>query len=220
MTLAVLYEDGDVLVLDKPSGLLVHRGIGRDDVVLVDLVREYTGDTPRPVHRLDRGTSGVILFAKSAAVCAALQAAFQTGHVTKTYVALVRGVAPDDGVIDSAVPRSEGGERVDACTTFRRIEVFETEPRHLSLVEAKPQTGRFHQIRRHLKHINHPIIGDANYGKGALNRAIYERYGLDRLALHASDLELADPVTGDRRHWSAPMPDCLAEPLQRMRSRY
>ena len=206
MKLAVLFEDDDLIACDKPSGLLVHRGIGRDDVVLVDLVREYTGDTPRPVHRLDRGTSGVTLFAKSGAVCAAVQQQFQTGEVTKVYLALVRGICPETGTIDHPVPRSEDGERVDAVTSYRRLEVFDAEPRALSLVEAMPHTGRFHQIRRHLKHIDHPIIGDANYGKGALNRAIRDRYGLDRLALHAARLELSHPVSGEMLSIEASLP--------------
>lgn len=217
MSLVVLYEDDVLLAVDKPSGLLVHRGIGRDEVTLVDLVREYTSDTPRPVHRLDRGTSGVILFAKTAVACAEVQTAFHTGGVEKTYVALVRGIAPDDGTIDNPVPKSEDGERVDAVTDFRRLETFDTEPRALSLVEAKPRTGRFHQIRRHLKHINHPIIGDANYGKGKLNRAIRERYGLARLALHAARLELMDPSSGARLTIAAGMPDDLFLPIEAMR---
>lgn len=217
MNLLVLYEDDDLLAVDKPSGLLVHRGIGRDEVTLVDLVRDYTAHTPRPVHRLDRGTSGVLLFAKSAEICATVQAAFQAGEVEKTYLALVRGIAPEAGTIDHPVPKSEDGERIDAITEFRRLEVFEAEPRTLSWVEARPHTGRFHQIRRHLKHIDHPIIGDANYGKGKLNRAIRERYGLARLALHALALELTHPKKGTRLVLRADVPPCLADPIERMR---
>lgn len=217
MTLVVAYEDEALLVVDKPSGLLVHRGIGRAEEVLVDLVRAYTAQAARPVHRLDRGTSGLVMFAKSAEVAAQLQAAFQAEQVTKVYLALVRGVCPAAGVIDHPVPRDEGGERVDAVTRFERVEVFETEPRHLSLVRAWPETGRFHQIRRHLKHIDHPLIGDANYGKGALNRAIRDAYGLDRLALHAERLTFAHPSSGELVELTAPLPPCFAEPLERMR---
>lgn len=215
MTLSILHEDDELLVIDKPSGLLVHRGIGRAEEVLVDYVRDYLDDTPRPVHRLDRGTSGVILFAKSREAAARLQADFQEGRVTKQYLALVRGVAPESGEIDNPVPRTEKGERVPAQSSFERIEIFEAEPRHLSLVRVQPHTGRFHQIRRHLKHIDHPLIGDANYGKGKLNRAIRERYGLSRLALHAERLIV--PGADGPLEFASAMPDDFAGPLARMR---
>ena len=141
---------------------------------------------------------------------------FEDGTVEKRYLALVRGVAPDEGRIDQPIPRRENGPRVPALTEFRRVAQAPTEPRHVSLVEAIPRTGRLHQVRRHLKHIDHHVIGDANYGKGAVNRALAERYGLRRMALHATSLTFRHPVGGHDETVTAPLPSDLAEPLARM----
>lgn len=193
--LEILFEDDDLLVLNKPSGMLVHRGMDNDPVTVVDLVAAHLQTKKTyPLHRLDRGTSGVLLFAKSGEIAATLQQQFTEHTITRQYIALVRGEFPDKIRVDHPVPKGEGKERVDALTDFERIRVFEVEPRTLSLVRATPHTGRFHQIRRHLKHLSHPIIGDANYGKGALNREFCARYGLCRLALHAELLVFSHPV--------------------------
>ncbi len=217
MSLSIIFEDDALLVVDKPSGLIVHRGMARDDVTMVDLVRDYLDAPARPAHRLDRQTSGVLLFAKSSEAAAALRDAFDAGAVDKTYLALVRGVPKTaGGHIDHPIPRSEGGERVEAQTDWELIESAATEPRHVSLVRAHPRTGRFHQVRRHLKHIDHPILGDANYGKGKLNRAFREKYGLERLALHAAELVCVHPRTGESCNFTASVPADLAEPLSRM----
>jgi tRNA pseudouridine65 synthase len=212
-----LFEDDVILAMDKPSGMIVHRGWGWDDVVLVDLVREISGEGKvHPVHRLDRGTSGVVLFARGSEIAAKIQACFESGRVVKRYLALVRGVAPDHGEIDHPIPRKKKGPRVEAQTAFRRLASAETEPRHVSLVEAFPKTGRLHQVRRHLKHIDHPIIGDANYGKGQINREMAERYGLERLALHAASLRFEHPITGAPVEIQSPIPIDLHAPLERM----
>lgn len=217
----VLWEGLDALVVAKPAGMLVHRGWDRDDTTLVDLVRDHLGvATVHPVHRLDRGASGALIFAKNPAAARALQAQFDADSpgkgVEKTYLVLVRGVAPDAGTIDHPIPRKEGGERVDARSHFRRLAHAETSPRHTSLVAVSTESGRLHQVRRHMKHIDHPLIGDSNYGKGPLNRALREAYGLDRLALHAWRLAFDDLATGLRHAIVAPIPDDLAAPLARM----
>ncbi len=215
-TPTVLYRDDALLAVDKPSGLLVHRGWGRDEVVLVDRVREITGlNKVHPLHRLDRQTSGVVLFALTAAAARALGGEFEAGRVEKRYLALVRGRTPDAGIIDHPIPRREGGPRVDAVTAFERLHTLPAEPRTVSWVVARPRTGRLHQVRRHLKHISHPIIGDANYGKGPLNRAVRDRYGLCRLALHAASVALDHPDAG-RIVIRAPIPEDLAAPLAAM----
>jgi len=213
----VVYRDDRFWAVAKPSGLLVHRGWGNDPVTLVDLVRDLLGPGKvHPLHRLDRGASGIVLFALDPETAAGMREPFETGAVEKRYLALVRGVAPEEGVVDHPIPRREGGPRVRSVTTYRRISVAEIEPRHVSLVEATPRTGRLHQVRRHLKHIDHPIIGDANYGKGALNREFSDRFGLSRLALHAAEISFSCPWTGEIVRATAPAPEDLTGPLGRI----
>ncbi len=208
----ILHHDAFLVVTNKPAGLLVHRGWGQDDEVAVTLARRATGSFVYPVHRLDRGASGALVFALSSEVAALLHAAFEDGRVEKRYLAAVRGVAPSERVIDHPIPRREDGPRVPAVTEVRRLSSGD----HVSLVEARPRSGRLHQVRRHLKHIAHPILGDANYGKGALNRALRETVGLARLALHASGLRFTHPVTGALVDVEAPLPDDLREPLEKL----
>jgi tRNA pseudouridine65 synthase len=210
--LAVLHADEHLAVVDKPSGLLVHRGWDDDEEVLVTLARRALGRFVYPVHRLDRGASGALAFALSADVARLLHEMFEDGRVEKTYLAAVRGVAPAELVIDHPIPRREGGPRVPAVTAIRRLAAGDG----VSLVEARPATGRLHQVRRHLKHVSHPILGDANYGKGALNRRLREEVGLARLALHAAALRFVHPVTGAPVEVSAPLPEDLAGPLARL----
>ena len=212
--LPVLYRDDRLLAVDKPSGLLVHRGWGSDRVTALDLARRIAGRRVHPVHRLDRGTSGVLVFALDAEAARRLGEAFTDGGVDKVYVALVRGRAPEEIVIDHPIPRTAGGPRVPAVTVVRRLAVAEPEPGRLySLVEARPATGRLHQVRRHLKHAAHPVVGDVEYGKGEHNRFFRERFGLHRLALHALALALPHPGTGERLRIAAPVPADLASPL-------
>lgn len=208
----ILHRDDDLVIVNKPSGLLVHRGWDNDDVVMMTLVRDALGMYIYPIHRLDRGASGALVFALSAEAARSLCAAFERGQVEKRYLALVRGIPPEHGVIDHPIPRKPGGERVPAVTEVRRLAVYG----RYSLVEAVPRTGRLHQIRRHLKHIACPLIGDVNYGKGEHNRLFRERYGLTRLALHAASLTVPHPSDGRPIRADAPMPADLAEPIARL----
>lgn len=208
----ILWQDANYVAIDKPSGLAVHRGLCADPITALEKTRDTVGKWVYPVHRLDRATSGVLLFALSSEAARDLQAQFECGEIKKRYWALVRGVAPEEGSIDYAIPRCEGGPRVDARTTFRRLWAGP----HVSLVEAYPQTGRFHQIRRHMKHIHHPLIGDANYGKGALNRMYREEFGLARLALHAASLTFDHPKTTERITIESVLPDDLQQPFTRL----
>ena len=213
----VLYRDEHLLAVDKPSGLLVHRGWDSDPVTLVDLVREMLGaGKVHPLHRIDRGASGIVLFALDPGVAADMREPFEHGGVEKRYLALVRGVVHGKGVIDHPIPRREGGPRVDSATEYGVLITAATEPRHVSLVEARPLTGRLHQVRRHLKHIDHPVIGDANYGKGDLNRALADRYGIRRLALHASRLSFEHPRTRERVVIASNLPPDLHTPFASM----
>jgi tRNA pseudouridine65 synthase len=210
--LPLLYGDDRLIAVAKPSGLAVHRGASRERVVALALARDLAGRHVYPVHRLDQATSGVLLFALDPEAARRLQEQLAAGTVRKRYLALVRGITPAEGVIDHPIPREDDGPRVPALTEYRRLGTFE----RYSLVEAIPKTGRRHQIRRHLKHINHPLIGDVRYGKGEHNRLFRERFGLHRLALHALEITFAHPEDGRRLCIAAPVPEDLAGPLRAM----
>lgn len=173
------------------------------------LLRDQLGQWVYPVHRLDRATSGVLLFALSSEAAAAVSRLFAEGTVEKTYYALVRGVTEPGGRIDHPVPGDEDGARVPAVTNYLKL----WDNGKYSLVEARPETGRYHQIRRHLKHLSHPLIGDVRYGKGEHNRYFREHYQLGRLALHARRLSLVHPDRGEKWELIAPLPEDLRGPL-------
>ncbi len=210
--LPLLYRDDRLIAVAKPSGLPVHRGWSRERTVALTLARDRLGRHVYPVHRLDQGTSGVLLFALDREAARSLQEQLAAGTVRKRYLALVRGITPAEGVIDHPIPREDGGPRVPAVTEYRRLGIFE----RYSLVEAVPKTGRRHQIRRHLKHIDHPLIGDVRYGKGEHNRLFRERFGLHRLALHALEITFVHPDDGRLLSIAAPVPEDLAGPLRAM----
>ena len=195
----------------KPSGLLVHRGWDNDRDVLMTRIRDAIGSKVYPLHRLDRGASGVVLFALSSQSASAMGALFQARAIDKHYLALVRGASPVAAVIDQPIPRTEGVDRVASVTEIARI----LQLGRYALVLARPLSGRLHQIRRHLKHVSCPLIGDVRYGKGEHNRLFRERYGLHRLALHALSIAFTHPVTGERLCLRAPVPADLREPLER-----
>lgn len=200
--LAILFDDAHLVAIDKPAGALVHRGWGDDAVPILQMLREQIGQRLYPVHRLDRATSGVLLFAKSSAVARDVQAQFSSRAVEKSYVALCRG--HDAGLVrvDHPLAKEKGAERKPSVTTFRML----GHSGRYGLFEARPETGRLHQIRRHLKHASHPIIGDVRYGKGEHNRIFRERYNFGRLALHCSRLALLHPRTGAQVQIRAALP--------------
>ncbi len=210
--LPILHRDDDLVVVHKPSGLSVHRGWDRDRDVALQRIRNQIGRRVFPVHRLDRATSGVLLFALHPQAARQLQESFAEQRVVKRYLLLVRGIPPESGVIDHPVPKSLGGERVPAVTEFRRLDTFE----RYALLEAKPRSGRLHQIRRHFKHLSHPLIGDVRYGKGDQNRLFRQRFDLHRLALHAWRLEVPHPTTGEAMEFVAEVPADLAVPWRLM----
>lgn len=207
----LLFVDEHLVVANKPSGLLVHRGWDNDDDVAMFRVRDALGQHVYPVHRLDRGTSGALVLARTREMAASLARMFEAGQIEKRYWALVRGMPPDDGVIDYPIQRVEDGPRVPAVTAFRVLGRSTVD--RCSLVEALPKTGRLHQIRRHLRHINHPLVGDVKHGSGPINRHYRAHYNLHRLALHATSIAFAHPATGETLSVSAPLPDDFALPL-------
>lgn len=219
--LALLHQDDDVVAIDKPSGLIVHRGWADDADSVLSLLHAQLGRMVYPVHRLDRGTSGVLVLALSPDSARALGGSFEAGTVSKRYLALVRGVPREAaGRIDHPIPRSEDGPRVPAATRWRTLAAsppmeLPDSPRtvRFSLIEAWPETGRLHQVRRHLKHLGHPVIGDANHGRGDLNRLLAARVGLRRLALHAATLAFPHPGSGTTLTLSAPLPEELTTPF-------
>ena len=209
----VLYRDDALVVVDKPSGLSVHRGDDQGSTFALNLTRNAIGQWVYPVHRLDRATSGVLVFALSSEHARTLQDSFSTRTVHKTYLALVRGTPPECGVIDSSMAKREGGPDVESVTEYETLFVSDV---RLSLVEARPRTGRRHQIRRHLRRIDHPIAGDVKYGNGADNRRYRAELGLYRLALHAKRLSFVHPTSGARVSFESAMPEDLAGPLRRI----
>lgn len=213
----VLHLDEDTLVLFKPSGMLVHRGWGKADLVLVDCAREYTqGGLAHPIQRLDRGASGPVLFARSAQAARRLSQWAEQGDCRKRYLALVRGLTPESLEIDHPMTRRVDGPELAARTEFRRVASVDTDPRTVSLIDVSPLTGRLHQIRRHLKHANHPLIGDVNYGRGDLNRAFRACYGLNRLALHAWQWKVENQASDICLGGIVPIPKDFELPLAKM----
>lgn len=213
--LVELYRDQWLLAVHKPAGLLVHRSpIDKHET---EFALQYAralngGEHVYPVHRLDRPTSGVLLFARDPETARLVGQAMMAGEVEKTYLAMVRGWAPESGVIDHPLKDEPEDRRLrvteqpmrEALTHFRRLATTEIPvaierypTSRYSLVELYPKTGRKHQLRRHMKHINHPIIGDANHGRGRHNRYFAERFGEGRLMLAGTRLSLSHPISGE-----------------------
>ena len=212
--------------MDKPPGLLVHRtGLDAGETrFALQMLRDQLGRPVWPVHRLDKGTSGVLLFALDADTASALGRRFELGEgLTKTYQAMVRGWPAPEGTVDHPLRRLDEDARAGrqesqaALTRWRRLEIFDLPlvqgrfaTTRCALLELRPETGRRHQLRRHMKHIAHPILGDATHGKGPLNRAVAAHLGRQRLWLHATALDLGHPVDGrPLRITAAPGPEWL-----------
>jgi tRNA pseudouridine65 synthase len=221
--LDILYLDDYLAIVNKPAGWLVHRtplDKGETRFVLQTL-RDQIGQHVWPVHRLDKGTSGVLLFALDADTARTLGQVFESGEgLQKTYRAVVRGWPAVSGLIDHPLKRMPDDMRTERLevqpaqsrfTTLRHFELPLPQQGFASTrcaeVTLEPLTGRRHQLRRHMKHIAHPIIGDATHGKGPLNRAVADLVGLQRLWLHATRLQLAHPVSALPLVIEAPLPD-------------
>jgi tRNA pseudouridine65 synthase len=230
--LRILYRDECLIAVDKPSGLLVHRSdIDRHETrFAVQLLRDQIGRRVHPVHRLDKGTSGVLLFAIDAESAREVGAQFQHGAVRKRYLAIVRGWPPTTGVIDHALSRrfDDYGRKLDsrgtsealpAITEYRclgtvelPVQVVDRYPSsRYALLELVPKTGRQHQLRRHMKHIAHPIIGDATWGKGVHNRFFQQRFGCGRLLLACTGMQLRHPQDGRVLSIAAPLEENFAD---------
>ena len=225
--LDILYRDDFLVAINKPAGLLVHRSdIDRHETrFAVQLLRDQIGQRVHPLHRLDKGTSGVLLFALDSASAREVGGQFERNEIGKRYLAIVRGWPPEAGVIDHALSRQfddygrkfsadSPTEALPAVTGYRRLATVELPDAvdryptaRYALVELLPKTGRQHQLRRHLKHIAHPIIGDATWGKGIHNRFFQQRFGCGRLLLACTGIELRHPQDGRTLTIAAPPGD-------------
>lgn len=228
--LDILYRDDWLVAVHKPCGLLVHRSnIDRHETrFAVQSLRDQIGQRVFPLHRLDKATSGVLLFALDADSAREVGLQFESGTVHKRYLAVVRGWPPQAGVIEHALSRQcdDYGRKfamdnppaaLPAVTEYRRlasVELPEAVDRYLTsryaLLALIPQTGRQHQLRRHLKHIAHPIVGDATWGKGVHNRYFQQRFGCRRLLLACTGLDVHHPRDGRLISITAPLEDSFA----------
>lgn len=213
MTFSIRFQDRWLCAIDKPAGLMVHRStLGSDRQFALQMLRDQIGRRVWPVHRLDRATSGVLLFALDRETAAALGRQFMAHAVDKRYLAVARGWTDDKGTIDHPLPRRRGESKRPARTRYRTLARCELpvalEPHdsvRYSLVEVRPESGRMHQIRRHFKHISHHLIGDTTYGDGRHNRVFRQHLGCHRLLLHASRLALDHPWEGRPLQLVAPL---------------
>ncbi|PNV82233.1 MAG: tRNA pseudouridine(65) synthase TruC [Sulfurimonas sp.] len=222
--LEILYRDEYLVAINKPSGLLVHRSpIDRHETEFaVQILRDQIGQFVYPVHRLDKPTSGVLLFALDKESAKLMSEQFRSRESKKSYLAVVRGYIDESGVIEHALSvkldkiadkdSSNDKEAQEATTHYRRVATVEIpfavgkyDKTRYSLVSLEPQTGRKHQLRRHMKHISHHILGDTKYGRGEHNKLIREEFNCHRMLLHASSLQIKHPYTNDTLIIKAPL---------------
>lgn len=215
LALPIVYQDPDYVAVDKPHGLLVHRThlSGSRDAVLQRL-RNQLGQRVYPVHRLDRPTSGVLIFGLNPDAARALAALFEQRQVHKHYLAICRGWLPEAGLIDYPIRDGNHGEPQEAITRYRRRDTVELPipvgpypAARYSLVDVWPETGRMHQIRRHFAHIRHPLIGDTTHGEGRQNRLLRRHFQCHHLLLRADRLSFRHPLSGIDTRIDAPLPD-------------
>ncbi len=206
----ILYQSDDLVAIDKPSGIKVHRGVfdPPGEAFVLQRLRDQIGKRLYPVHRLDRPTSGVLVFALTPGAARSLAKSFARQKVRKTYLAVVRGYTAEKGEVAQPLikdPRQKDAHarRQAALTHYVRLDITELpiavgryDTSRYSLVKVMPKTGRMHQIRRHLCHLAHPVIGDRQYGDNKHNRSFKMRWQCERLLLAATELTL--PLPGSR----------------------
>ena len=217
MMLEILYQDAYLVAVNKPAGMLVHRSwLDRHETQFVmQTLRDQIGQYVFPIHRLDRPTSGVLLFALNSEMANLLCLQFEEKTVEKSYLAVVRGYLTGSAQIDYPLKiqldkiadkfAQEDKEQQSAVTNYTGLQTVEMpwaigkyQTARYSLVRLMPQTGRKHQLRRHMKHIFHPILGDTQYGDLHQNRGLSEKTGVSRLMLHAETLSFDHPITQER----------------------
>lgn len=213
MKLPILFETESLIAINKPNGLLVHRSPIAKDVTTfaVQLLRDQINQHVTPIHRLDRKTSGVLLFAKQNEMVAPMQEALKTAQ--KRYLAIVRGHFPEEITVNHAL-LNEKNKLQEAETVFRCLEQVtlplpfgKHQTSRYSFIEAFPKTGRMHQIRKHCNHLRHPIIGDRPHGCNKQNKLFLEKWGFSTMLLHARSLELVLPGSKEVVFVEAPLPE-------------
>ena len=216
MKLSIIYQDEYLVAVYKPPGLLVHRSLidKHETQFAMQMVRDQIGQHVFPVHRLDRPTSGVLLFALSSEIARELTEQFTQQQVNKVYYAVVRGYTDDEGLIDYALKEKldkiadkmadKDKPAQEAQTYYQTLSRFELPHpvgryacARFSLVRLEPKTGRKHQLRRHMSHISHPIVGDTTHGDGKQNKFARQLYAFNGLALTCNQLTLKHPVSGE-----------------------
>jgi tRNA pseudouridine65 synthase len=226
--LNVIYEDEDYIIIDKPAGVLVHKtSIAKEEqkLIAVQILRDQIGCRVYPLHRIDRPTTGILVFAKSSEAAGLFQPLFPTDAVKKKYLAVVRGFMPEiPGTIDSPLKKDLHGELQEARTEYSLISKSEipysSSPRYktsrYSLIRAYPITGRMHQIRRHMAHLRHYIIGDTTHGDNKQNNFFRAQFDLNNLLLHAFQLDFIHPKKQIPISVTAPLPSHFLEILKKL----
>lgn len=215
--LDILFEDEQLIIIDKPAGLLVHRtrqAFGEDENALIQL-RDQIGSWVSPVHRLDRATSGILLFAKNEDVLPSLKAIFMEREIKKNYLTIVRGIPSEkEGLIDHPLHSERSNRLQEAQTKYRVLAESEIPynstgrypTSRYSLLEMDLLTGRTHQIRRHLAHIRHYIIGDKKHGDNKQNIFFEKQFALQNLLLHSWKLSFSHPISNKKITLTCPPP--------------
>ncbi|MBC8054286.1 MAG: pseudouridylate synthase [Sphingobacteriaceae bacterium] len=211
--LQILFRDDYLIAINKPHDLLVHRSRIAMDVgeFALQILRDQINHWVNPVHRLDRKTGGVLLFALDKETEISVQHLFAENKISKKYLAIVRGHTPDNGEIDYPLRKENGvlQEAFTRYTTLKRTELNIAFGAHqtsrYSLIEARPETGRMHQLRKHFAHINHPIIGDRPHGCNKQNKLFKETWDMTTMLLHASELSFLHPFTKENVLIQAPL---------------
>ena len=212
--LKILYRDSYFVAINKPSGLLVHRSPWcPGEPAALELLRAQLGRFVYPAHRIDRATSGVLLFALDSAAAAEISDHFREHRVRKSYLAVARGYVEPAGRFDDPLKQHNGKEDQEAVTDYVREAAVELrcpvgphETSRYSLVRLAPKTGRYHQVRRHLAHASHPIVGDRKHGDRDHNRFFQEYFDISRLLLMATDFTFEHPYSGRTVRIHAPLP--------------
>lgn len=216
LPLEIIYQDEHIIAINKPSGLLVHRSPMAKDAKVFALqeLRNQIGQHVYPAHRIDRQTSGVLLFSLSTEIDQKLKELFRDQKIKKKYWTIVRGYTPEEGNITKPLAKDKDSEALDAITRYKKLNQVELPfaaskfpTCRISLVEVYPETGKMHQIRRHFAHIRHYIIADKPHGDCKQNKAFFNQFGLNNMLLHSKEIEFEHPVTKSLIKIHANLPD-------------